>query len=67
MPEFNYEENAEFYDQAVEALGYDDPFDQLDPEDQKKVAEVAEAQAILNGETGSLAGMDYLHTGSASD
>jgi hypothetical protein len=67
MPEFNYEENAEFYDQAVEALGYEDPFDQLDPEDQKKVAEVAEAQAILNGESGSLAGMDYLHTGSAAD
>jgi DNA-directed RNA polymerase subunit F len=67
MPEYNYEENAEFYDQAIEALGYENAFEQLEPEDKKKVAEVAEAQAILNGETGSLAGMDYLHTGSAAD
>lgn len=67
MSDFNYEENTEFYDQAVKALGYEDPFNELEPEDKKKVAEVAEAQAILNGETGTLAGMDYLHTGSASD
>lgn len=65
--EFNYEDNQQLYDQAVEALGYDDPFEALDPDEKKKVAEVAEAQDILNGETGSLAGMDYLHTGSASD
>lgn len=46
---------------------YRSPFELLDPDEQKKVAEVAEAQAILNSETGSIAGMDYLHTDKASD
>lgn len=75
----SYHENTELYDQAFRAHDREDalkefregdyrsPFDLLEPEERKKIAEVAEAQSILNGETGSLAGMDYLHTGRASD
>lgn len=77
--DFRYEDSPELYDQALEATGnedvleefydgdYDSPFELLEPEERKKVVEVAEAQRILNGDSGSLAGMDYLHTGSASD
>lgn len=74
-----YQENTDLYEQAFLAQGREDaleefeegeyrsPFELLDPDEQKKVAEVAEAQAILNSETGSIAGMDYLHTDKASD
>ncbi len=75
-----YQEHAELYDQAFKALGheealeefkennqYDSPFDLLDQTEKKKVAEVAEAQAILNGESGSLPGMDYIRADKASD
>ncbi|MFB6241233.1 MAG: hypothetical protein ABEJ36_00325 [Candidatus Nanosalina sp.] len=59
---------------------YSDPFEVLESEGfevslegdtvldgKKQVVEVAEVHATLNSDTGSLAGMDYLHTGSASD
>lgn len=65
--EFNYDEDPEAYDQALEALGYEEDFYELEDEEQRKVAEVAEANRILNNDTGSLAGMEYLHSGRASD
>lgn len=77
--DFEYEDSPQFYDQAIEATGneevlqefregdYESPFELLDPGETAKVVEVAETQKILNGDSGSLAGMDYLHTGSASD
>lgn len=67
MVELNYSEDPEAYDQAVDALGYEDPFQELEEEKQKKVAEVAEMNSILNGDTGSIAGMNYHHSGRASD
>mgnify|MGYP007023707559 FL=1 len=82
LDEFSYEDNPRLYDKALEATdldwvleeyeerGYSDPLELLEPDQKKQVVEVVEAQAILNGETGSLAGleeMDYLHTGRASD
>lgn len=67
MVKFDYSEEPEAYDQAVDALGYDDPFQELEEEKQKKVAEVAEMNSILNGDTGSIAGMNYHHSGKASD
>jgi hypothetical protein len=57
LMDFDYESDPEAYEQAIEALGYDQNFYDLEPEDQKKVAEVAEMNAILNGDTGSIAGM----------
>ena len=82
LDEFSYEDNPGLYDKALEATDLDwvleeyeergcsDPLELLEPDQKKQVVEVVEAQAILNGETGSLAGleeMDYLHTGRASD
>lgn len=46
---------------------YENPLELLDPEERRKVEEMAKTRAILDGETGDLAGMDYLHTGAASD
>jgi len=48
-------------------IEYEDPVDLLEQEEAKKVIEIAEAQRILNGETGSLAGMNYHHTDAISD
>ncbi len=82
LDDFSYQDNPELYDKALEARGldwaveeyeergYSDPLELLEPEQRRQVIEVVEAQAILNGDTGSLAGleeMDYLHTGRASD
>lgn len=82
LDQFSYDDNPELYDKALETRdldwvleeyeerGYSDPLELLEPDQRKQVIEVVEAQAILNNETGSLAGldeMDYLHTGRASD
>jgi len=48
-------------------IEYENPLDLLEQEEAKKVIEIAEAQRILNGETGSLAGMNYHHTDAISD
>jgi hypothetical protein len=62
-------EQTENFENLAEEFGpvYDNPLEVLDGERRQKVEEMAKSQAILNGDSGSLAGMDYLHTGAASD
>lgn len=79
MMALGYEDDLRRYLESEEQIGsfetlaeefgpvYENPLEVLNRERRQKVEEMAKSQAILNGDSGSLAGMDYLHTGAASD